>query len=223
MFRSAGRSSPNSSIVCLLNCALSGEMYLCNPIILSHFSSVSEVSAMESLRSVTVSRFRLERPRTVAKMANIVRISTAMSGKTKVAMTLARMALVERFVKARMITTMTRMVQTMRKTAMTVAKVTTRSEKISKATEASTTPTSKNVNPRVSGRESIADANQAHHSARQQNVCLFKFPIRYAQEKTLFFHKLRTFHHHQQTSIFKRRMFLSLPRQRNGVLLPVSV
>ncbi|OAE30787.1 hypothetical protein AXG93_3522s1070 [Marchantia polymorpha subsp. ruderalis] len=89
-------------------------------------------------------------------MANFVSFPTTMSGKTKVAMTLARMASVERLVIARMIDTMTRMVQTMRKTAMTVAKVTTRSEKISKATEATMTLTSRNVNPRVSGRESYA-------------------------------------------------------------------
>ncbi|OAE33828.1 hypothetical protein AXG93_1193s1270 [Marchantia polymorpha subsp. ruderalis] len=119
-------------------------------------------------------------------MANLVRLSTTMSGKTNVAMTLARMALVER------------------------------SEKISKATEASTTPTSRNVNPRLSGGESKAGAIQANHIARQQNFCLFGFPIREAPEKLSSFRS-------SEPSIFMRRMFLSLPRRRNGILLRASV
>ncbi|BBN01330.1 hypothetical protein MPTK1_2g06550 [Marchantia polymorpha subsp. ruderalis] len=149
-------------------------------------------------------------------MANFVSFPTTMSGKTKVAMTLARMASVERLVIARMIDTMTRMVQTMRKTAMTVAKVTTRSEKISKATEATMTLTSRNVNPRVSGRESYAGANQPSKSGRQQNFCVFGFPIREAPEKLYSFRR-------SEPSIFMRRMFLSLPRRRNGILLRASV
>ncbi|BBN01571.1 hypothetical protein MPTK1_2g08480 [Marchantia polymorpha subsp. ruderalis] len=165
---------------------------------------------------MTDSRFRSERPRARGKMANLVRLSTTMSGKTNVAMTLARMALVERLVIARMIGTMTRLVQTMRKTAMTVANLTTRSEKISKATEASTTPTSRNVNPRLSGGESKAGAIQANHIARQQNFCLFGFPIREAPEKLSSFRS-------SEPSIFMRRMFLSLPRRRNGILLRASV